>query len=217
MNSASATRISKLLSLVLRHEPGAVGVALDPEGWVSIDALLAGTAARGFRITRAELDAVAATNDKQRFSISSDGRRIRARQGHSIRVELGLQPSRPPKVLYHGTIERFLDAILRVGLDKRSRQYVHLSPDIATAAKVGSRRGRPVILRVDSGAMYRDRFTFYLSENGVWLTESVPPVYISVAGRDPVREEARAGSSRPERRGRSRHVTRSSRRPGRRS
>ena len=174
-----ATSISKYLSLVLRHDPAAAGITLDAEGWVGVDELLAGAARHGFSFTRAELEEVVQTNEKQRFAFSVDSQRIRASQGHSVSVELGLTPETPPEVLYHGTVDRFLSSIMDQGLDKRSRQYVHLSPDVETATRVGSRRGQPVILKIAAANMHSDGFCFFCSANGVWLTERVPPQYIS--------------------------------------
>jgi len=174
-----AVRISKYLSLVLRHEPSAAGVSLDAEGWVAVDALLAGAARHGLAFTRAELEDVVRTNDKQRFAFSVDGQRIRASQGHSATVDLGLAPVPPPPVLYHGTIEAFLPSILAVGLEKRARQHVHLSADVVTASRVGGRRGRPVILRIAAADMHAAGFSFFRSANGVWLTDEVPARYLS--------------------------------------
>lgn len=179
MNKERNTRISKYLSLVLRHEPAAAGITLDAEGWVNVDDLISGAARHDFLFTLAELEEVVRTNDKQRFGFSVDGKRIRANQGHSVTVDLGLQPQTPPPVLYHGTVERFVASILASGLEKRARQHVHLSPDIATATRVGSRRGRPVILEIAAANMHSAGFHFFLSANGVWLTDQVPPEYIS--------------------------------------
>ena len=173
-----ATSISKYLSLVLRHDPSAAGVTLDEEGWVHVEDLLAGAARHGRRFTRVELDQVVQTNDKQRFAFSPDGQRIRANQGHSVSVDLGLTPETPPDVLYHGTVERFVSSIMEKGIEKGARQFVHLSLDVATATRVGSRRGKPVILKIAAASMHADGFRFYCSANGVWLTERVPPLYI---------------------------------------
>lgn len=175
-----ATSISKYLSLVLRHNPDAAGVTLDAEGWVDVEDLLAGAARHGHSLTRAELEEVVQKSDKQRFALSVDGQRIRANQGHSVSVDLGLESEIPPEVLYHGTVERFLASIMSTGLEKRSRQHVHLSLDIATANRVGSRRGEPVILKIAAASMHADGFRFFCSANGVWLTERVPPQYISL-------------------------------------
>lgn len=175
-----ATSISKYLSLVLRHNPDAAGVTLDAEGWVDVEDLLAGAARHGHSFTRAELEDVVRKSDKQRFAFSSDGQRIRANQGHSVSVDLGLESETPPDVLYHGTVERFLASIMSTGLEKGSRQHVHLSLDIATANRVGGRRGEPVILKIAAASMHADGFRFFCSANGVWLTEQVPPQYISL-------------------------------------
>ncbi len=183
MEERRRTRISKFLSLVLRHRPAAAGVALDAEGWVGVDDLLAGVARHGMPIGRDELDEVVATNDKRRFSVSSDGQRIRANQGHSLAVDLGLERQEPPERLYHGTVGRCLAGILAGGLQKRSRQHVHLSADEATATRVGSRRGEPVVLEIAAGTMHTAGHAFFRSANGVWLTDSVPPEYIGVVRR----------------------------------
>jgi putative RNA 2'-phosphotransferase len=124
------------------------------------------------------LEAVVSANDKKRFSFNSSGTMIRANQGHSIQVELNLQEQVPPDLLYHGTVEKFLPVIQTEGLKKMGRQHVHLSVDETTAVKVGSRRGKPVVLVIHSKSMHEAGFSFFLSENGVWLTEAVPPDYI---------------------------------------
>ena len=169
---------SKFLSLVLRHHPERIGITLDEQGWVEIDDLLAAANQSGRKLTRQLLERVIRENDKQRFAVSSDGTRIRANQGHSVEVDLGLQPIQPPNMLYHGTVARFLDSIQASGLERGSRQYVHLSPDVETARKVGQRRGKPVILVVEAGRMWQDGHSFYQSENGVWLTDAVPAEYL---------------------------------------
>lgn len=174
-----ATRIGKYLSLVLRHRPRAADVTLDAEGWASIEELIAGAERRGFAFTRAELDEVVETNEKQRFAVSPDGTRIRANQGHSVEVDLGLAPETPPPVLYHGTVERSVASILAEGIKKGRRRHVHLSADVETAGRVGERRGSPVILEIAAQEMQAAGFAFYRSANGVWLTDAVPPQYIS--------------------------------------
>jgi putative RNA 2'-phosphotransferase len=146
---------------------------------VPIDDLLAASEKNGFSITYDELVECVETNDKRRFSFDETGDLIRANQGHSAPVDLQLEERDPPEVLYHGTVERFLPAIEAEGLDKRSRHHVHLSKDVETAAKVGARRGGPVILKVDAGRMHRDGHKFFVSANGVWLTDSVPFGYLS--------------------------------------
>jgi putative RNA 2'-phosphotransferase len=170
--------ISKFLSFVLRHEPQAIGITLDAQGWVAVDELLAAAARHGQSVTRQQLEEVVATSDKRRFCLSPDGRLIRANQGHSVEVDLGLVPLEPPELLYHGTVVRFLDSIRQRGLLRGKRHHVHLSADRETAARVGRRRGRPVVLVVASGRMHRDGHPFYRSENGVWLAETVPPQYL---------------------------------------
>ena len=172
-------RVSKFLSLVLRHQPEKVGVTLDREGWVPVSTLLEALGAHGLRLTLDELREVVRSNDKQRFSFSPDGLRIRASQGHSVKVELGYEPQPPPPTLYHGTAERFLPSIRQQGLSKGRRHHVHLSEQETTAVAVGKRYGRPVILEIASGAMHADGHAFFRSANGVWLTEHVPVKYIS--------------------------------------
>ncbi|MFE6807735.1 RNA 2'-phosphotransferase [Streptomyces sp. NPDC057696] len=180
MDERRTVKVSKYLSKHLRHQPERIGLALDEGGWVEIGTLLAAAAAHGFRITRDELDHVVAANDKRRFAI--EGSRIRASQGHTVDVDLGLPPATPPAFLYHGTVAAALDAIRAEGLRPMNRHDVHLSPDRETATRVGARRGRPVVLSVDAGAMHRDGHTFRVSANGVWLTEAVPPRYLRFPG-----------------------------------
>ncbi len=176
------TRLSKRLSYVLRHAPASVGLTLGAGGWVAVDELLAALAAHGRPVSRTELDAAVATNDKRRFALrpGADGReQIRASQGHSVPVELGLDPTSPPAVLYHGTSAAALESIQVQGLHRRSRHHVHLSDDVGTARKVGQRRAGPVVIvTVDAAAMAADGHLFYCSDNGVWLTEHVPAHYL---------------------------------------
>ncbi|MFF8649862.1 RNA 2'-phosphotransferase [Streptomyces griseoluteus] len=176
MDDRRTVKVSKYLSKHLRHQPERIGLTLDPAGWVEIDTLLAAAAAHGFPISRAELDHVVAVNDKRRFAV--EGGRIRASQGHTVEVALGLPPATPPPYLYHGTVAGSLDAIRAEGLRPMNRHAVHLSADRETATRVGARRGRPVILAVDAGAMHRDGHVFHVSANGVWLTDAVPPRYL---------------------------------------
>ena len=168
-------KASKSLALILRHRPDSVGIELEEGGWVEIDKLLAGMKAAGRGISRDELEQVVRENDKRRFAFDEAGTRIRASQGHSVEVDLGLEPAVPPDVLYHGTHAGVVDAVMAKGLERMRRHAVHLSADAATATKVGSRRGAPVVLRVDAKAMAADGHVFHRSENGVWLTERVPP------------------------------------------
>jgi putative RNA 2'-phosphotransferase len=172
-------RLSKLLSRVLRHEPGRFGIQLDRAGWVCVADLIEALNKAGRLVTREDIEAVVRTSDKQRFAIDADTDRIRANQGHSVAIDLGLPHAMPPALLYHGTPLRNLDAILREGLIKRSRHAVHLSPDIATAHVVGARRGRHVVLAVAAAAMYEAGHQFTCSANGVWLVDSVPPRFLT--------------------------------------
>lgn len=165
---------SKFLSYVLRHRPDSVGVTLDAEGWIEVEVLLGALSDHGRPLTRTELEEIVATSDKQRFAL--DGDRIRANQGHSVQVDLALEPRTPPEVLYHGTVERFLASIRERGLLKGQRTHVHLSADRETATRVAQRRGKPVILEIECGRMREH--VFYLSDNGVWLVEAVPPEFI---------------------------------------
>jgi putative RNA 2'-phosphotransferase len=181
MDDRRTVKVSKYLSKHLRHQPERLGLTPDEAGWVEIDTLITAAAAHGFRFTREELDHVVATNDKQRFAV--EGTRIRASQGHSIEVDLGLPPAAPPPYLYHGTVARHLDAIRTEGLRPMNRHDVHLSPDRETATRVGARRGRPVVLSVDAAAMHHDGHVFHVSANGVWLTKAVPPRYLRFPAR----------------------------------
>lgn len=168
---------SRFLSLVLRHRPDLIGLSLDNAGWAQIDALVA--LSQSHRpLTRALIETVVAISDKQRFAISEDGLRIRANQGHSIDVDLALEAVAPPIHLYHGTATRFVEAIRREGLSRRSRHHVHLSADVDTAQRVGARHGRPVVLVVRAAEMAAAGRVFHRSANGVWLTDAVPVAFI---------------------------------------
>lgn len=192
---------SKFLSWVLRHHPEAIGVTLDAEGWIDVDRLLAACARHGKAISREQLDEVVRTNDKRRFSFSADGLRIRANQGHSVPVDLGLVPMKPPELLFHGTVARFLPSIRQEGLVRGKRHHVHLSPDAQTAQRVGGRRGRPIILVIEAGRMSEDGHPFFRSENDVWLTEAVPPGYLRIPEED---ESERSSASKLEKQARNR-------------
>jgi putative RNA 2'-phosphotransferase len=170
--------LSKFLSLLLRHQPQLIGLSLDEAGWTDVDDLLQRLNQHGHPADRALLEAVVAQSDKQRFALSPDGQRIRANQGHSVQVELGYTPQPPPELLYHGTASRHLEAIRTEGLQRGSRHHVHLSPDADTAHRVGQRHGSPVVLTVRAGEMSRAGHPFFVSDNGVWLVESVPPQFL---------------------------------------
>jgi putative RNA 2'-phosphotransferase len=178
--SSNDVQLSKFLSFVLRHKPDSIGLTLDPQGWAGIDDLIAKAQTAGTSFGRDDLWRVVETNDKKRFSISDDGLRIRAAQGHSVAVDLELSPEVPPAVLYHGTATRFVDSILAQGLMPQSRQHVHLSLDETTARRVGQRHGRPAILKVDALAMHGEGRRFYIADNGVWLTDHVPQRFLKL-------------------------------------
>lgn len=179
MNEKQRVKISKLMSLVLRHRPEVIGLELDPQGWVEIETLLIACEKHRKGISRNQLIEVVESCDKQRFAISENGQRIRASQGHSTKVELGYEPVVPPNKLFHGTVARFLPVIRQSGLKRMKRHHVHLSTDYDTAVKVGDRRGSAIILTIDSGQMHADGILFFCSANGVWLVDHVPPQYIS--------------------------------------
>lgn len=178
MSDLDLKRASKFIALVLRHKPEVAGLTLDAEGWTEVEDLLRGLATAGRPLSRADLAALVETDAKGRYALSADGQRIRAQQGHSVPVDLGLQTATPPPRLYHGTVRSVLDAILADGLRKMQRHHVHLSPDVETATAVGARRGKPVVLEVDASAMAADGYVFLRSANGVWLTDAVPPRYL---------------------------------------
>ncbi|MDQ1167843.1 RNA 2'-phosphotransferase [Flavobacterium sp. SORGH_AS_0622] len=178
MNEKETKSISKFLSLVLRHSPEKIGLKLDENGWADVNELIEKCTKKGNRLDAELLDYVVENNDKKRFAFNEDKTKIRASQGHSISVDLNLTETEPSEYLYHGTVGKFIESIQKEGLQKMSRQHVHLSKDRETAVKVGSRRGIPQILSIRSGQMHRDGFKFYLSENNVWLTDEVPTKYI---------------------------------------
>ncbi|MFJ4194662.1 RNA 2'-phosphotransferase [Pseudomonas sp. NPDC089534] len=180
MSKKRLDETSKFLSYVLRHEPQAIGLTLDSEGWTNIDTLIDGAARDGRTLDRALIENVVASSDKKRFSISADGQSIRAVQGHSTKsVELQFEEKQPPETLYHGTATRFMDSINEQGLIPGSRHHVHLSQETATASAVGQRYGTVVILKVAARRMQEQGFKFYQAENGVWLTERVPAEFLS--------------------------------------
>ncbi|GAA3846201.1 RNA 2'-phosphotransferase [Sphaerisporangium flaviroseum] len=180
MDDRRMVRISKYLARHLRHEPHRIGIELDPRGWIEIEVLLQAAAAHGFPIGREELEHVVASNDKRRYAI--EGNRIRASQGHTVAVDLDLPVAEPPAFLYHGTVRGSLAAIRSEGLRPMSRHHVHLSPDRETAARVGARRGVPVVLAVDAAATRAAGHEFRVSANGVWLVDHVPPSCIRFPG-----------------------------------
>lgn len=178
MNTKEQSNTSKFLSLVLRHKPEEIGLALDKEGWANVDELIAKSNQNNLNISFDDLEEIVRLNDKKRFVFSDDFSRIRANQGHSIAVDLKLKPVTPPTILYHGTAEKNIASILEKGIFKQDRKYVHLSADVETAIKVGMRYGKPVILVVKALEMHQKGYTFYLSENNVWLIDFVDNNFI---------------------------------------
>ena len=178
MNEQHKKKTSKFLSYVLRHHPEIIGLHLDENGWANVDELITKSTNDSQGFTFEELDEIVQTNDKKRFIFNEDKTTIRANQGHSIDINLALIPQQPPEFLYHGTAQRNIESILEKGIEKRSRQHVHLSQDIETATKVGMRHGKPIILTINTEKMFDDGIEFYLSENNVWLTDFVDATYI---------------------------------------
>jgi putative RNA 2'-phosphotransferase len=170
------TRISKFLSLVLRHKPDTIGITLDNNGWTDVEILINEVNKTDISID-IDIDIlkhVVETNAKKRFAFNETFDKIRANQGHSVEIELGYRAQQPPTILYHGTAERFVAQIQEIGLLKMDRHHVHLSADVETAKKVGQRHGKPFVFEILAGQMFSASFEFYLSDNGVWLTDHVP-------------------------------------------
>ncbi len=172
------TNISKFLSLVLRHQPEKIGIQLDQNGWTDVKDLIEKANNSGVNFDRETLNHIVETNAKKRFAFNDTFDKIRASQGHSVEIELGYTNQKPPKILYHGTGEKSVQSIIDTGLEKRNRQYVHLSSDIESAIKVGQRQGKPFVFKVLAEQMYNDNFQFFISDNGVWLTDNVPTKYL---------------------------------------
>lgn len=173
-----SNHIGKFISLILRHKPNTIGITLDQNGWANTQELLNGLNAAGKKVDIEQLINIVNTDNKRRFSFNSDKSKIKANQGHSIPVNLGLLELVPPTILYHGTSEKFIESIKQNGIQKRSRQYVHLSSNVETAVAVGKRHGNPIVLKINTEQMFIDGYKFYLSENGVWLTDNVPYQYV---------------------------------------
>ncbi len=174
------TKISKYISLILRHKPQTIDITLDEHGWADVEALIDGVARTYEGFDRTVLDEIVATDNKQRYCYSEDGTRIRANQGHSVKVDVELEEKIPPDILWHGTAERFVNSINAKGLIPKGRLYVHLSKDIVTAEAVGARHGKPMIYKVNCAKMVEDGYKFYISVNGVWLTKVVPVEYLEL-------------------------------------
>ncbi|MBP2859813.1 RNA 2'-phosphotransferase [Dickeya oryzae] len=177
--SQKSTDISKFLSYILRHQPEAIGLSLDKEGWAVISDLILCAVKEGYILDNSLIHSIVDNSDKRRFTISDDGLRIRAVQGHSTQqVNISYKEKTPPEILYHGTATRFISAIREQGLIPVSRQYVHLSPDEETAIQVGQRHGKPIVLTIKALNMYEQGFRFYQADNGVWLTDTVPYQFV---------------------------------------
>jgi putative RNA 2'-phosphotransferase len=176
--SKKEINISKFLSLVLRHQPETIGIQIDQNGWADVTELLEKSNNYGVKFDRETLNHIVDTNSKKRFAFNETLDKIRASQGHSIEIELGYNNQKPPEILYHGTGDKSVQSIIEKGLEKRSRQHVHMSSDIETALKVGQRHGKPFVFKVLAGQMYDDNFQFFISENGIWLTDNVPTKYL---------------------------------------
>lgn len=174
--------LGKFIRLILRHNPKIINISLDEYGWANVDDLIKGINGTGKNIDFNTLERIVNENNKQRYSFSDDKTKIRANQGHSIKVDIELEERIPPQYLYHGTAKRFKDNIMDIGIQKQSRQHVHLSADFNTAYSVGKRHGNPIVLKINSAAMLEDGYRFYLSKNMVWLTDFIPAKYISVEG-----------------------------------
>ncbi|MBS1572622.1 MAG: RNA 2'-phosphotransferase [Bacteroidetes bacterium] len=172
------THLSKFLSLVLRHQPETISIQLDQNGWTDVNELIEKATNYGVKFDKETLKHIVATNSKKRFAFNDTLDKIRASQGHSVDIELGYSNQKPPTILFHGTADKFVQSILDTGLEKRNRQHVHLSSDLETALKVGQRHGKPFIFKVLAEQMYNDNFQFYISDNGVWLTDNVPTKYL---------------------------------------
>ncbi len=181
MDDKKKVKISKFLSLILRHQPEVVGLTLEENGWIPVEKLIKACADYGKPLTLTELREVVETNDKKRFAFDETETKIRASQGHSVEVEIEFEKRTPPQILYHGTAEKNVSVIFNEGLKKMSRHHVHLSSETETATKVGMRYGKPVIFKVDTAAMLAENFEFFISANGVWLVDEVPPKFLEIS------------------------------------
>jgi len=183
MNKKDEIHLSKFLSLILRHNPQTIEIELDNWGWAKVSELLDKSQKHGIDLNEEKLNYIVSNCNKKRYDFNEDKSKIRANQGHSIKIELELKSVEPPKLLYHGTAQKNLESILKYGIDKRNRNHVHLSADVETAIKVGSRHGKVIVLLIDTIQMYKDGIQFYLSKNNVWLTDFIDKKYISILGK----------------------------------
>jgi len=180
--------VSRFLTKVLRHTPDELGLELGDNGWVQVSELLTALDKSGREVSPEELVWIVETNEKKRFTLTTDGGKIRAAQGHSVKVDLSLDPVNPPEILFHGTATQNIAAIREQGLASGERQHVHLSANRETATQVGARHGQPVILTVDTSAMINAGVLFYQADNGVWLTDHVAPHFLNFAEVDDASE-----------------------------
>ncbi len=178
MKDQQIKKISKFLSLVLRHKPETIGITLDENGWVDTNELLEKLSNKNRNITFLQLEEVVEKNNKKRFAFNETRTKIRASQGHSLSINLNYKPVEPPEILYHGTATRFIESIKEQGLLKRNRDHVHLSHELDTAITVGKRHGKIKVLHVKAKEMFDEGYKFYFSDNGVWLTDHVPTNFI---------------------------------------
>lgn len=177
--SKQTRNLSKFISLILRHKPEIINLTLDEHGWAYVQELIKGiNRSKGQIIDQELLEEIVRTDEKQRYSFNEDHTLIRANQGHSIPVDVELEEKNPPDILWHGTGDKYVASIDKQGLIPKGRLYVHLSSDIDTARKVGSRHGKPVIYSIDCGQMSEDGYRFFLSANKIWLTKEVPARYL---------------------------------------
>ena len=184
----SLTETSRYIALILRHKPETIDIKLDEHGWARVGELIKGVS-KTHPLTMEMLEKIVEIDDKQRFAFNEDKTLIRANQGHSVSVDVQLKEAVPPKILYHGTAEKYVESIERSGLLPKSRLYVHLSDNSETAIKVGSRHGNPMVYTVDAERMSNDGYVFYRSANGVWLTKAVPIEYLEKNQSDKYGEE----------------------------
>jgi len=180
LTEKESIKISKFLSLVLRHQPELIDIHLDESGWTDVNDLLEKVKTHGISLSHEALYFIVANNSKQRFALSADRTKIRASQGHSTNIELGYVATTPPPLLYHGTARHALESILQKGLEKRQRHHVHLSTNIKTALNVGQRYGEAIALQINAEAMSNDGYLFFCSDNNVWLTDHVPAKYLTL-------------------------------------
>ena len=171
------TKTSKFISLILRHKPETIGIELDEHGWANVDELL-----KGVNIDFETLEKIVREDEKGRYSFNEDKTKIRANQGHSINVDVELEEKIPPDVLYHGTGQKYVDSINKIGLIPKTRLYVHMTEDLEVAKITGERHGKLAIYEIDAKQMAKNGIKFYKSVNNVWLTKNVDAKYLKLRG-----------------------------------